>query len=763
MGTLRILSAALILFFVAHGSAFSQIRDLRAQRLIIDDSLGNTIKMQTSASGLTSYTLTWPLTAGTNNYVLVTNGANGVLSWKSVESISNGWGLNGNTLTGTEVLGSLNGQPLVMITNGSERLRVTALGNVGLGNTNPLQKLQVSGNILVDSAHQVQFQNPAGTFATTFQAGAQTGNINYTLPLASPVGNGYLLSSTTGGAMSWVNPLNAFVFQNGLTISNDTVRLGGPLTGTTNIALGTNNFTISNSGDAGNIIFGKFTTSGIIKNSATGILSSGRIALGDTTEVTGTLGIINGGTNNNVGGSAGQVLYYDGTKYNFTSTGTTGQILQSNNTGAPTWINVGNLVKANNGVSLLGDTVQLGGTLTKNTSIPFGTNNLTLSAVGNTGDIIIGKFATKGIVKNSAAGVLSTGKLILSDTTEVTGTLGIANGGTNNTTIGGAGSVAYSDGSKYVFSSTGTNGQILQLNSSVPTWTNISSIVKANNGLSMSADTVQLGGTLIKNAIISQDGFNVIFEKSGTGNVQLTNTNNSANQLRFYEPNSNGGSYTSFRAGPQTFDINYMLPTVGPTTGQILSSTVAGVMSWTSIGSLVNANNGVSLSGDTVQLGGTLTKNTSIPFGTNNLTLSAVGNTGDIIIGKFATKGIVKNSATGVLSTGKLLLGDTTEVTGTLGIINGGTNNNVGGSAGQVLYYDGTKYNFTSTGTTGQILQSNNTGAPTWINVGNLVKANNGVSLSGDTVQLGGTLTKNTSIPFGTNNLTLSAVGNTGD
>ena len=75
------------------------------------------------------------------------------------------------------------------------------------------------------------------------------------------------------------------------------------------------------------------------------------------------------------------------------------------------------------------DTVQLGGTLTKNTSIPFGSNDLTLSSAGNTGNIIIGKFTTAGIVKNNASGVLSSGKINLNDTSEVTGTLSITNEG----------------------------------------------------------------------------------------------------------------------------------------------------------------------------------------------------------------------------------------------------------------------------------------------------------------------------------------------
>ncbi|MGH7954867.1 MAG: hypothetical protein ACREOZ_02785, partial [Gloeomargaritales cyanobacterium] len=86
-------------------------------------------------------------------------------------------------------------------------MRVTAGGNVGIGTNNPGQPLEVKGNALISSAggvaNQLQLQNPAGTFATTFQSGAQAANINYTLPTAAPPVNGSVLSSTIAGVMSW--------------------------------------------------------------------------------------------------------------------------------------------------------------------------------------------------------------------------------------------------------------------------------------------------------------------------------------------------------------------------------------------------------------------------------------------------------------------------------------------------------------------------------------------------------------------------------
>ena len=56
-------------------------------------------------------------------------------------------------------------------------------------------------------------------------------------------------------------------------------------------------------------------------------------------------------------------------------------------------------------------------------------------------------------------------------TTGVTGTLPIANGGTNGSATPTAGTVAYGTGTAYAFSAAGTTGQVLQSNgASAPTW-----------------------------------------------------------------------------------------------------------------------------------------------------------------------------------------------------------------------------------------------------------------------------------------------------
>ncbi|MBL7975163.1 MAG: hypothetical protein JNJ85_09640, partial [Candidatus Kapabacteria bacterium] len=91
------------------------------------------------------------------------------------------------------------------------------------------------------------------------------------------------------------------------------------------------------------------------------------------------------------------------------------------------------------------------------------------------------------------------------------------------------------------------------------------------------------------------------------GNVDLWlgNTDNTTSELRFYEAQSTDGTfpaagtnYTAFKAGTQTADLTYTLPSAYPTvSGQVLSSTTGGVMSWvTASGGLTNFTESVHTS-----------------------------------------------------------------------------------------------------------------------------------------------------------------------
>lgn len=137
------------------------------------------------------------------------------------------WSQSGNSITaagtGTnqQFLGTTNAQPLLLatllaqpmqfLTGNTERMRIDGAGNVGIGTTSPGQRLQVQGNVLLSNsgtAAQLRLAEPSGSGSnyTAFQTAAQSGNITYTLPTALPAADGYVLTSTTGGTMSWTNP-----------------------------------------------------------------------------------------------------------------------------------------------------------------------------------------------------------------------------------------------------------------------------------------------------------------------------------------------------------------------------------------------------------------------------------------------------------------------------------------------------------------------------------------------------------------------------
>ena len=103
---------------------------------------------------------------------------------------------NGYALTTTNAafeyqVGTYSTAYLALVTDSTERVRIDALGNVGVGTTTPTSKLHVVGNILstgnviattfVDSDNQAYFLNPAGPVTAVNVLGnvtATTGNIN---------------------------------------------------------------------------------------------------------------------------------------------------------------------------------------------------------------------------------------------------------------------------------------------------------------------------------------------------------------------------------------------------------------------------------------------------------------------------------------------------------------------------------------------------------------------------------------------------------
>lgn len=176
----------------------------------------------------------------------------------------------------------------------------------------------------------------------------------------------------------------------------------------------------------------------------------------------------------------------------------------------------GQLPVANGGTGLSagtsGGVPYFNSTSTMASSAALTANALVIGGGAGSAPSTLGSLGTTStVLHGNASGAPTFGAVALGS--DVSGTLPIANGGTNAASIGAAGSVAYSTGTAYGFTAVGTSGYILtSAGIGVPTWTQTLPIANGGTGGS---------STPTANGVAYGDGSKYVFTTAGTAGQVL--------------------------------------------------------------------------------------------------------------------------------------------------------------------------------------------------------------------------------------------------
>lgn len=102
------------------------------------------IKTETDPTGGTTFTISGTSQMLSTPYAL--------FAAKSADNINSWNKLGNNATTSTHFIGTTNASSLRLVTDNSERIRITSLGNTGINKINPSEKLDIEGNLRISGA-----------------------------------------------------------------------------------------------------------------------------------------------------------------------------------------------------------------------------------------------------------------------------------------------------------------------------------------------------------------------------------------------------------------------------------------------------------------------------------------------------------------------------------------------------------------------------------------------------------------------------------
>ncbi len=510
--------------------------------LTVTGSADSVTATNTFTANPTGFTISGGATA--TNLVVAGVTANNTLTG-ATDGFTLAGGTTARTLTVTGSNITLTGGGNTLTLAGSN-ITLTGGGNTLTLSTSSTLNLNSQSLTLSSNSGNLTFTGSANN-ATTFNL-VTSGVAQYALSTADATftaGDLYYGSGSTFAA------LTRLAFGSGTGNSVLIRGANAPVWGT--IALGNSNFVsgqlgLSNGGTNANLtavnggavystgsslaITGAGTANSVLLSTGAGAPIWGAVVLSSSASVTGTLGISNGGTNATATPTNGGVSYGTGTAYAFTGAGTANSVLLSVGAGAPIWGAVV-LSSANSVTGTLG--ISNGGT--NSTATPtaggavYGTGTAyAITAAGTAGNVLV----------SNGASAPSFSAITLSNTNSVTGTLGIANGGTNATAANYTtnGVVIY-DGTRLT-SATGltmTGGTGLSVTGSIVSSTGFfvgtNSVVTQLSGI-YGAVTLSSSASVGGTSFLSTSGQNLVINYPGTG---ITGTG-TATQVPYYSASS---------------------------------------------------------------------------------------------------------------------------------------------------------------------------------------------------------------------------------